>query len=198
MQKDVNDIQEYVFCDSLSGLNAAYELGFSTEIKVLTRSPAILEALPFKSIDLDKHANVAPGEIHSFFLGTSSSLLDIKNILESVAHLASYSTLVCRELWNWQQHALFSIFLSDNDFRHPRYWIKAEYESDRQTEQFTFNWGALLRSSPHFTTITAPAKACSDHKYGGAIVSYRELFALGGKNPLLWRLMEKLWELTKI
>ena len=101
---------QHVFCDSLSGLKAAYEAGLSPQIKVLTRSPAILEAMPSNSMNLDEYAGVNPDKINSFFFGTSSSLLEIKDIIDSEPHLASYSTLVCRDLWNWQQHALFSIF----------------------------------------------------------------------------------------
>ena len=196
MQKDLDHTQKYVFCDSLSGLNAAYKLGFSTEVRVLTRSPAILEAIPSRSITLDSYANVDTDKINSFFFSTSSSLLKIKNTLDSEPHLATYSSLVCRELWNWQQHALFSIFLTENDFKHPRYWIKAEYESDQQTKQFNFDWGTFLGRSPHFQTIRVPAKACNDHKYGSAAVSYSELFALSGKNHLVWRLIEKFWKLA--
>ena len=79
MQKDLDHIQKYVFCDSLSGLNAAYKLGFSTEVKVLTRSPAILEAIPSKSINLDAYANIDNDKVNSFFFSTSFSLLKIKN-----------------------------------------------------------------------------------------------------------------------
>ena len=170
---------------------------FSPQIKVLTRSLAILEAMPSNSMNLDEYAGVNPDKINSFFFGTSSSLLEIKDIIDSEPHLASYSTLVCRDLWNWQQHALFSIFLTENDFNHPRYWIKTEYESGQQNQQFNFDWGALLGSSPHFTTITVPAKASTDHNLG-VPPFHGELFVLSGTNHFLGRLIEKLWALAPL
>ena len=51
MQNGSDHVPTYVFCDSLSGLKAAYEAGFSPQIKVLTRSPAILEAMPSNSMN---------------------------------------------------------------------------------------------------------------------------------------------------
>ena len=183
---------DYVFCDSLTALENAYELGLPLNAIVLTRSPSILKTLPNLAINLDDRANIDAKKINHFFLETSSSILHLKQTLDNHPHLSQFSILVSREVWNWQQHALFSIFIQENDYVDQRYFVKPDFGDPVLNRRFGFDWSKLFIGAENFQEILSPATACDKFSYEAKTGGYADILALSGGKHFLSKIIDSV------
>ena len=184
-KKPTND---YVFCDSLIALRNAYELGLPLNAVVLTRSPSILRALPINAISLDDRANINPKKTNEFFFETSSSILHLKQLLDNYPHLSPFSILVSREVWNWQQHTLFSIFIRENDYVDQRFFVRPDFGDDALNKRFGFDWSQFFVGAKNFKKYYH-SKSLTNSATKGGTISYTDII-LSRDNHFFGRLLD--------
>lgn len=180
---------ETVFCDSLEALDAAYAHGLSRGARILTRAPALLARDDLPAIDLGGRRHASDADLESFYFSGANFLEDCLRLLEHDCATAPFARLICRELWRWQQTAMYATFLDDTDWTESRLVIEADLGNEAASRRVRHPWGALLGDNPLCKTFRARTKRADDRDVQVEPLTVR--FRIRGIEHIGWRLAEK-------
>ena len=179
------------FCDSLAALDAAYDKGLDRTATILTRSPALAARDDLPCVHLDTRDGFDRDVLEKFYLTTSSFLEECLNVLKSDPLTSPFAVLFCREIWHWQQRALFAAFLFDEDLVEPRLIIDG-VPNKKMPERFCLPWRKWLAGNPALCIFETETKLPSGWPAEAEDTPLRQRLRLQGPEQILFRLSTKL------
>jgi hypothetical protein len=181
------------FCDSWQALVGAFGAGLRRDAAILTRSPALLMRNDIKTFHLDARAKVDKAVLDAHFLGTSAFLADCFAVLQKVTELAPFSGMACREIWNWQQRALFAVFLEETDFVEPRAVVDPVTSHPFTTRRLQLPWRKLLAHNRLARIVDVPVTLESFEAIQSGPESVVNRLRIRGIEHFLWQLAVRSW-----
>ena len=185
---------EYAFCDSLSALEEAHKQGLSPNCRILTRSPALISEKPQVAVKLDARIGASTKQLADFYLSTSKFLQTCADLLNRNEITGKFSAISARELWHAQQRDLFSIFLTDEDYSHPRLMIQADYKDPQKNAIFNTRWDNFFQGHTNFYKHVVTA----NHEYQFPMIAeptpFLSKLRVKGLGHFGWRALQELWK----